>query len=55
VCGFCNVCVFAAFVVCGCSGKCILYSKVLLKLTEVFLALTEVFPCFSSVVKQMPG
>jgi hypothetical protein len=26
VCGFCNVCVCEGFVMCGCFGKCILYS-----------------------------
>jgi hypothetical protein len=34
---------------------CILSSEILLNLTELFLTLTEVFPCFSSVVRQMPG
>ena len=31
---------------CGCFGKCILYSEVFLNMTEVFLTLTEVFPPF---------
>ena len=30
-------------------------TEVFLTLTEVFLTLTEVLPCFSSVVRQMPG
>jgi hypothetical protein len=31
---------------CGCFGKCLLYSEVLFDLNEVFLTLTEGFPCF---------
>jgi len=42
--GFCNVCVFEGFVMCGFFGSTV--TEVFLNLTEVFLTLTEVFPCF---------
>jgi hypothetical protein len=30
-------------------------TEVIINLTEVFLTLTGVFPCFSSVLRQIPG
>jgi hypothetical protein len=48
MCGFCNVCVFEGFVMCGCFGNMytVLWLWFFLTWLRVFLSLNEVFPCF---------